>query len=479
MTLTLLLVSSCLWAEKTSIPGLSYFCLDNGLELFVLENNCAPLAYIEIAVRAGGVTQVPENTGLFHLYEHMMFKGNAKYPDQKAATEALNRMGVSDWNGTTGLNKVNYFFTVPVTQLRNGLEYWSYAIRTPLMDEKEFENEKGVVLSEITADYTDPTHIRSAALSRKLFPQSPWQLDPGGMPETVKNATVAQLKEIQKTYYVPNNAALFVGGAVKADEVYQLVKEIYGDWEKGDSLPPVFVSPKEMEMQKLVYPSPTTSGSYVSAVYYLRGPDGECDLKDVYGGDFWATMVDNPSSEFASILISEKDLNIPDTDYFGAYLSTSRANSLAGFYASMISGGPLNPVQKAEKYLELIQQNIIPSFLNRDAFLTKTELEKARDQMEKDTLFALDSVSGFLQNFSEAWASTGSEFQLTYDKYSRKVSLNDVKKFVEKYLLNKNGLLFVTVSPDVYEAHKDDFEKAGYDVVSSETAFWWVNKEKK
>ena len=52
--------------------------LHNGLEVFTLENTSTPLVYIEIAVRAGGIAQTEETAGLFHLYEHMMFKGNKK-----------------------------------------------------------------------------------------------------------------------------------------------------------------------------------------------------------------------------------------------------------------------------------------------------------------------------------------------------------------------------------------------------------------
>ena len=47
------------------------YTLDNGITLFVAENHSVPLAYVEIAVRAGGITQTKENAGLFHLYEHI------------------------------------------------------------------------------------------------------------------------------------------------------------------------------------------------------------------------------------------------------------------------------------------------------------------------------------------------------------------------------------------------------------------------
>ena len=95
---------SCLSADKV-------YKLDNGLKLFVEENHSVPLTYIEIAVKCGSYTQTEETAGLFHLYEHMMFKGNSLYKDASSVNRALSDMGVSEWNGTTGLECVNYFFT--------------------------------------------------------------------------------------------------------------------------------------------------------------------------------------------------------------------------------------------------------------------------------------------------------------------------------------------------------------------------------
>ena len=115
--------------------------LENGLEVFVLENHTVPLVYVEIAVKCGAFTQEEETSGLFHLYEHLMFKGNSKYKSAQEVNKALNDLGTASWNGTTGLECVNYYFTIPKDQLKEGLEFWSSAIRNPLLDKKELERE--------------------------------------------------------------------------------------------------------------------------------------------------------------------------------------------------------------------------------------------------------------------------------------------------------------------------------------------------
>ena len=88
-------------ADVTNIPGLHYYELQNGLELFVLENHVVPLTNIQITFRAGAITQEPDTAGLFHLFEHMLFKGNRRYPSQSEFVAARKKLGVGEWNGGT------------------------------------------------------------------------------------------------------------------------------------------------------------------------------------------------------------------------------------------------------------------------------------------------------------------------------------------------------------------------------------------
>lgn len=97
--------------------------MENGLTVFAAENHTVPLVYIEIAIRAGAITQTPQTAGLFHLYEHMMFKGNKLYKDAASVNRALSNLGVASWNGTTGINHVNYFSQYLQTNLKKDLHF--------------------------------------------------------------------------------------------------------------------------------------------------------------------------------------------------------------------------------------------------------------------------------------------------------------------------------------------------------------------
>lgn len=465
-------VVSFVSAKKMPVQGLYHYTLDNGLNLFVMENNAAPLAFVMVAVRAGAVTQSSENAGLFHLYEHMMFKGNAKYPNQAATTAAINALGVSEWNGFTVTDAVAYYFTVPADMVRDGLEFWSYAIRTPLMDEKELANEKEVVVSEITANMANPGRIMYAALGKHLYPEKPWRLDTSGTTEIVRNATAAQLRDIQGKYYVPNNAAVFVGGDVQHEEIYQQVKEIYGDWERTAEVPFDSVPTKTplSEIQKFVYPDARSSDTFVQVGYYLRGPDAEVDAKDTYGADMWGMLLRNPDGAYKNLLKNAPVLAIPDSGYIGGYYSTERASAL--IQLSVVMPNDRSPVEKSERLLDLLTEEAIP-LMKTDLFCGKKQISDAKTMLENAKFYETETAEGFLNSLSHVWASAGLDYFMQYEKNMQKVTGKDVKSFVEKYIEGKNGMYVVFVSPQVYEANKTEFLSGGYQVINADNAFWW------
>ena len=466
------------FARQTKVPSLYSYSLDNGFELFVMENDSAPLVYIEIAVRAGAVTQSPQNAGLFHLYEHMMFKGNAKYANQKEAYEALNKMGVSEWNGTTSIDRVNYFFTIPSSLVKEGLEYWSYAVRTPLIDAKELENEKSVVLSEIEGGMSEPRRIFAAGIFKNLFPSCPWKLDTSGSPEIIKNASREDLLKIQREYYVPENTGLFVGGAVKHEEVFALVKEIYGSWQNsGESKAKEKIETPSKEpftqMKKLVYPDPRCSAEVSQVVYYLRGPDAQSDEADTYAADVWSYLLANPLGSFVSKAVKNEELNIPDADYTGGSYSTMRSSGLINFSCVFMNDDRLSVPERTDKLLAYWTGEAVDDMLKTGTGYDEGDIKKVKQRLEDSRTYLLETASGFLRSFSSVWATSGADYALDYDEKILEVNADDVQNFVRKYIKDKNGLAVVFVNPAYYAAHKQDFLKDGWQELNAENARWW------
>jgi zinc protease len=194
--------------------------LANGLEVFVVENHAVPLATVCVAFRGGASAQSPETAGLFHLYEHMLFDGNEKYPSQAEFMAALNRMGVANWNGATGAQYINYYITVPSDKLGEGIEFWSWAVKKPVFESGKLEREKQVVINEIRGYHTDPDHIAEEGLESRVFAGYPWRKNIDGPEDTIQKATIEQLQAIRAGYYIPKNTALLIGGDVKPEAAF-------------------------------------------------------------------------------------------------------------------------------------------------------------------------------------------------------------------------------------------------------------------
>lgn len=474
------LVSVLSFAEKTPVDGLYSYTLENGLSVFVAENHNAPIAYFEIAFKAGGITTTPENSGLFHLYEHMMFKGNSLYKDSLSFRRKLTELGVKNENGSTGADCVNYYFTIPSDKLEEGMAFWNAAIRTPLMRQDEFEEEKKVVLAEIEGDKANPDNAYYRFLWDKLFPDAPYRLDAGGSFEVVRNATVEQLRDIQNKYYFPANAAIFIGGDVSPEEVYALAEKIFGNWEN----PAGWTIPKNK--QQNVSPFSKTelwvrtdekmNPSIATFNLFFRGPDAAFDLQDTYPADYLLMLLREPDGKFKTELLKEKSLEIPNADYIYSGFQTTAERGIISFSAT-VQNPQENLGQRGIKFTDLIKNKLVMEVASDKSVYKKNKVQEIVQLFEDEVLISNETAQSILGNVKFWWLAASLDYYYTYIENIKSVRQKDVISYVKKYITEKEPLLVVTVNPSVYENSKSEFEALGFSTVPKEYSFWWEKEE--
>lgn len=465
--LLVILLGSQVFAESTPVENLFNYILDNGLEVFVAENHIVPLVYIEICVKGGGVGQTAENAGLFHLYEHMMFKGNSLYQTAEEMQNAITALGVPSWNGSTGSQYVNYFFTVPSDRLEEGLEFWSAAIRNLKMDPREFEAEKKVVLSEIDGNAADPSQIAYNFMSDKLFPEAPYTRSPAGEHDVVANATIEQLRQIQKEYYIPNNAALFIGGDVNPDEAYELVKKIYGDWERGEN--PWIKNNLKMTQEPLaeteywIMPFDQVSPYIAQIEIVMRGPDAEYDEDATVAADMLNAYYGDPQSAFKQALIQDPNLGIPDPNYCSISYYTQRRHGLTDFNAVVLS--PEVQLAGRAQYLASILQDLCAATKPDGSDESLAMLEGVKQVFYNEEIYAEETAQGLLSQVRFWWSCIDKEYFYTYLDNLRSISVADLDFYADTYLTGKNMLVIVFVNPALVEAYEDEYRAAGFRII--------------
>lgn len=452
-------------------PGLSRKTLDNGLEVFAFRNANVPLATVEIVFRCGAIAQGPDTAGLFHLYEHMLFKGNDAFADEGAFNAAMTELGVSGWNGGTSTEYVNYYVTVPSDKTEKGIEFWAHAVRNPTLDPASLETEKNVVLNEVKGYYSDPGEIFNQSINRRLFSAYPWRRDVSGSEPVLQNATVAQLRAIQNTYYVPNNAALMVSGDVDPDQVFAWAEASFGSWKRSADpwavKPPAHPFPpagKVWFRHESQYPG----FGYVSL--RLRGPDVLADDAATYAADVWLGLLEKPDGRFKRA-IREKVPSLYQEDYLSAMYLTQRDGGYIDVSAYLLADAPGGTLaQKAEAF-EAAVRSEMTAMASDPGYFTDDDFNAVKKRLLDSKVFERETASGFLSSLAFWWASANTAYYLGYDANFAQVGRSDLKGFLDRYW-TKPGVLALMVHPD------DAAEAPGWDEATKDNAFWWKgNKE--
>ena len=213
--------------------------LPNGLRLIISEDHLAPVAAVNVWYGVGSKHEVPGKTGFAHLFEHVMFQGSAHVG--KAEHIALVQAAGGTMNGTTWLDRTNYFETMPSHQLE--LALWLEADRMgTLLDalsQENLDNQREVVKNEKRWSYDNrPYGSWVEKLLGSIFPEGhPYHHPTIGSMEDLDAASIEDVSAFFRLHYAPNNAVLSVVGDVEPDQVRTWVERYFGAIPSNPNLP--------------------------------------------------------------------------------------------------------------------------------------------------------------------------------------------------------------------------------------------------
>jgi len=215
--------------------------LANGLRLIVAEDHLAPVVAINVWYDVGSKHEQPSKTGFAHLFEHVMFQGSRHVA--KAEHIALIQAAGGTMNGTTWLDRTNYFETLPSHQLDLGL--WLEADRmATLLDalsQENLDNQREVVKNEKRWSYDNrPYGSWQEKLQAHLYPaEHPYHHSTIGSMADLDAASLDDVKAFFRTYYAPNNAVLSVVGDVDSAAVRASAERYFGAIPPNPAIPPL------------------------------------------------------------------------------------------------------------------------------------------------------------------------------------------------------------------------------------------------
>jgi len=468
-----LVTTAAAFAADTA-PGFVQRVLDNGLEVFVVENHVVPLARVQITFRCGAIAQTPETAGLFHLYEHMLFKGNKVYRTQTDFQAAMKELGVSTWNGGTSTEYVTYYFTVPSDQLDKGIAFWANAVREPLLDAGELETEKDVVVNEIKGVYGQPDDVFQSGLDRALYRQFPWRRDVTGSEKSIRAATVATLRALKDRFYVPNNAALFVGGDVTIDQVMAAARKHFGDWKRGAdpwAAPPP-PHPGLAQDARLAYADPQMYEGFAYVELVLRGPDVLADPASTYAADTWGKLLEDPNGRFKTSIF-QKVPGLYKKEYLWAYYLTQRDGGYVSFSTYLLVSKSKPTGQRVLELVTAIQQELV-AMAKDPGYFTGRDYEVLKAKLLDERILERETASGLINQLSFWWASSSTDYYLGYAGNLARTGPADIARWLQGWLIGKPSIAAMRLNPEDFSREKDADLKAGFGEITKDNAYWWA-----
>jgi zinc protease len=205
------------------------YALPNGLTVVFEEQHAAKVAAFQVWVKAGSADERPDQAGLAHLHEHMLFKGTAHRGPGEIARDVESHGG--EINAWTSFDQTVYHIVIASQFARTGLDILGDAVRRSAFDADELSREIEVVCEEIKRSQDTPSRRASRDLFSTVYQVHPYRLPVIGTEGSVRSFTREKVLEFYHRHYTPKNLVLSVSGDLREPELREWVEDIFGgDW---------------------------------------------------------------------------------------------------------------------------------------------------------------------------------------------------------------------------------------------------------
>ena len=208
--------------KVTSVEGITEYKLkNNGLRVLVFPDASKQTATVNITFLVGSRHEGYGETGMAHLLEHMVFKGAPKHKDIPAEFKAKG----AQFNGTTWVDRTNYYETFPSTDenLEWALDLESDRMVNSFIAKKDLESEFTVVRNEFEMGENDPSGVLMERVLSSAFLWHNYGKSTIGNRADIENVPIENLQAFYRKFYQPDNAVLTIAGKIDEMKALKLV----------------------------------------------------------------------------------------------------------------------------------------------------------------------------------------------------------------------------------------------------------------
>lgn len=218
----------------TAVEGINEYHLANGLQILLIPDKSKSMVTVNMTVFVGSRHEGYGEAGMAHLLEHMLFKGT---PDHPNIPELLKERG-AQFNGTTWLDRTNYYESLPAfspTQQRENLEIAIRLEADRLVNSKllssDLASEMTVVRSEFESGENNPARVLRQRVQAAAYDWHNYGQTTIGNLSDIERVPIHRLQEFYRKFYRPDNVMLVVAGKFSTTHALDAIQAHFGPIE--------------------------------------------------------------------------------------------------------------------------------------------------------------------------------------------------------------------------------------------------------
>ena len=438
-------------AEPRSLrPNIRHEVLDNGLEVYLLEDHAAPLVSYQVWFKVGSRNEREARdgedhgiTGLSHFFEHMMFRGTDKHPK---FFDEIYAMG-GKLNAFTWLDETVYWENMPSQHLERVIAMEADRLEHMAIDFLNLEPEREVVKSErLMRTENRPEGLAWERLQARAFESHPYHWQTIGWMHDLNAITVKEANDYHQVFYAPNNATIIVCGDHDSEQTLAWIKASYGHLKPRDLPSDTFEPEPRQEATRRDRVFKASDPQVVMWGYRAPAPsDPDFAVLEVLD----RILTDGKSSRLQQSLVFADE---PRLSRLYAYLMPIRDPYL------YVWGATLQPdmsVRELEQAVDAEVQAILAEGVS-DAEL-KRAVAKLRSDVVRENLS--NQKKGEFIGFSLRATDSPYTFFDRLETYGR-ITVADVQRVAKEVMRATNRTVVPVVAPARYNALTSAFVEA-------------------
>jgi len=403
-----------------SIEGLTEYQLENGLKVVIFPEPSKDKITVNMTVLVGSRHEGYGEAGMAHLLEHMLFKPTSKHPRPDQEMQARG----ADYNGTTWVDRTNYYETLPAgdDNLEWAIEYEADRLMNCPIKAADLTSEMTVVRNEFEMGENNAKSVLEQRVLATAYEWHNYGKSTIGNRADIERVPVDNLRAFYKKYYRPDNAILFIGGRLDEAKTLALVQKHFGPIARPEEpIRGTYTEEPAQDGERLVTLRRVGNVAVVGVAYHIPAAS---------------------DAEFPTVAILEAILTADKTGrLYKALVERRRAAKVQGmayawhdpgaiFISAEVAQGN-EPDSVVEGMLDTIAEVVKDGITEVELVRAKRQFRKYIDQLSADTPKLLIELA------ESAAAGDWRLFFLNRDRIE-KVTVEDVNQVARKYLVPNN-----------------------------------------